>query len=287
MNKTQIIKSLIPGALLSYEKYNILPSLTIAQAILETGWLQYVKGNNVFGIKWTNGCGYEVQELNTHEFINGVKTPMVCKFRKYDSLADSLLDHGKLLNLTRYKSVIASIGYKEACQNVYNSGYCTDSEYPKNLISIIEQNKLYIYDAAPKSEISKNTSAEDIKYLQKCLNIMKIKDINNNALSMDGFIGPLTLSAIKKLQDILNLSMYGILGPEILSAVKSIMERPLCSLKSTGYKIAIRYIQWRAGSSIDGFYGNETARLVKVYQKNNKLVADGIVGKGTWQSLLS
>lgn len=287
MNKTQIIKSLIPGALLSYEKYNILPSLTIAQAILETGWLQHVKGNNIFGIKWTNGCGYEVQELNTHEWINGVKTPMVCKFRKYDSLADSILDHGKLLNFSRYKSVITSIGYKEACQNVYNSGYCTDAEYPKKLMAIIEENKLYIYDAAPRSEISKNTTSGDIKYLQKCLNLMKVRDANNNSLSIDGFIGPLTISAIKNLQGILNLSMCGILGPEILSTVKSIMERPLCSLRSTGYKTAIRYIQWRTGSSIDGIYGNETARLVKAYQQNNKLVADGIVGKGTWQSLLS
>ncbi|MBW9159457.1 glucosaminidase domain-containing protein [Clostridium tagluense] len=286
MNKTQIIKSLVPGALLSYEKYNILPSLTIAQAILETGWLQYVKGNNIFGIKWTNGCGYEVQELNTHEWINGVKTPMVCKFRKYDSLDDSILDHGKLLSFNRYKSVITSKDYKEDCQNVYNSGYCTDTEYPKKLISIIEENKLYIYDA-PRSEISRKTTSGDIKYLQKSLNLMKIRDANNNALSIDGFIGPLTISAIKKLQDILNLSMYGMLGSEILSAVKSIMEKPLCSIRSNGYKTAIRYIQWRTGSSMDGIYGNETARLVKSYQQNNKLVADGIVGKNTWQSLLS
>ena len=128
MNKTQIIKDLIPGALLSYEKYNILHSLTISQAILETGWLQHVKGNNIFGIKWTKDCGYKVQELNTHEFINGVKTSMVCKFRKYDSLEDSLLDHGKLLNFSRYKSVITSKDYKEACLNVYKSGYCTDSD---------------------------------------------------------------------------------------------------------------------------------------------------------------
>ncbi|MBU3130416.1 glucosaminidase domain-containing protein [Clostridium tagluense] len=286
MNKSQIIKSLVPGALLSYEKHNILPSLTIAQAILETGWLQYVKGNNIFGIKWTTCCGYEVQELNTHEWINGVKTPMVCKFRKYDSLDDSILDHGKLLNFTRYKSVITSKDYKEACQNVYNSGYCTDAEYPKKLISIIEENKLYIYDA-PRSGISKNNSSGDIKYLQKCLNLMKIRDANNNALSIDGFIGPITISAIKKLQGILNLSMYGMLGPEILSEVKIIMEKPLCSLNSTVYKTAIRYIQWRTGSSIDGIYGNETARLVKTYQQNNKLVADGIVGKNTWDRLLS
>ncbi|MBW9159479.1 glucosaminidase domain-containing protein [Clostridium tagluense] len=115
MNKTQIIKSLIPRALLSYEKYNILPSLTIAQAILETGWLQYVKGN-------------------------------------------SILDHGKLLSFTRYKSVITSKDYKDACQNVYNSGYCSDSEYPKKLMAIIEENKLYIYDA-PRSKISKKTTS--------------------------------------------------------------------------------------------------------------------------------
>ncbi|MBX4271769.1 glucosaminidase domain-containing protein [Clostridium estertheticum] len=70
-----------------------IPSLTIAQAILKTGWLQYVKGNNIFGIKWTEGCGYEVQEFNTHEFINGVSIPMVCEFRKYDALENSILDH--------------------------------------------------------------------------------------------------------------------------------------------------------------------------------------------------
>ncbi|WLC68439.1 peptidoglycan-binding domain-containing protein [Clostridium tagluense] len=65
------------------------------------------------------------------------------------------------------------------------------------------------------------------------------------------------------------------------------MEKPLCSLKLTVYKTAIRYIQWRIGSSTDGIYGNETIRLVKTYQQNNKLVADGIVGKDTWQNLLS
>jgi hypothetical protein len=287
MNKTQIIKDLLPGALLSYKKNNILPSLTIAQAILETGWLQHVKGNNIFGIKWTKGCGYEVQELNTHEWISGVKTPMVCKFRKYNSLEDSLIDHGKLLGFSRYKSVISSKNYKEACDNIYKSGYCTDIEYPEKLISIIEDNKLYIYDAAPRSEISNNVSGEDIKYLQKCLNLMKIRDVNNNALVIDGFSGPLTISAIKKLQQILNLSTAALGGPVLLSEVKIIMKKPLCSLESTSCKTAIRYIQWRTHSAIDGIYGNETVRLVKTYQKNNKLVVDGIVGNGTWKCLLS
>jgi peptidoglycan hydrolase-like protein with peptidoglycan-binding domain len=154
-------------------------------------------------------------------------------------------------------------------------------------MAIIEENKLYIYDTAPKSELSKNLSAENIKYVQKCLNLMKIRDVNNKALVIDGAFGPLTISAIKKLQQILNLSMFAICGPEIFSEIKSIMGKPLCSLKSNGYKSAIRYIQWRVSAAIDGIYGDETVRLVKEYQKNNKLVVDGIVGKDTWQYLLS
>ncbi|MCB2300239.1 peptidoglycan-binding domain-containing protein [Clostridium tagluense] len=182
---------------------------------------------------------------------------------------------------------MTSKNYKEACLNVYKSGYCTDHEYHEKLIAIIEENKLYVYDAAPISKISKNVSTEDIKYVQKCLNLMKIRDVNNNALIIDGAIGPLTLSAIKKLQQILNLSTYGICGPVVLSEIKSIMEKPLCSLKSTVYKRAIRYIQWRTYAVIDGIYEDETVIHVKEYQKNNKLIADGIVGNATWQCLLS
>ncbi|MBU3130425.1 hypothetical protein LGL55_18560 [Clostridium tagluense] len=52
----------------------------------------------------------------------------------------------------------------------------------------------------------------------------KIRDANNNALSIDGFIGPIT---VKKLQYILGLSIYGMCGPEILSEEKSIMEMKL------------------------------------------------------------
>ncbi|WP_373687934.1 glucosaminidase domain-containing protein [Clostridium estertheticum] len=111
----------------------------------------------MFGIKWTEGSGYEIEEFNTHEFINGVSIPMVCRFRKYDTIEDSILDHGKLLNFSRYKSVITSKDYKEASQNVYNSGYGTDYECRENLIAIIERNKLYVYDCAPRSEIAKNT----------------------------------------------------------------------------------------------------------------------------------
>ena len=212
MNKTQIIKKLTSGALLSYKKYNTLPSVTIAQAILETGWLQNVKGNNIFGIKWTKDCGYESQRFNTHEWINGVKTPMVCNFRKYHSLEDSILDHGKLLSFSRYNAVIKSKDYKEASQNLYKCGYCTDQEYGAKLIAIIEENKLYYYDPMFRSKSTNSSNSENIKYIQRCLNKLKIKDMNNNALVVDGFNGILTISAVKKFQKDNNLATDGIVG---------------------------------------------------------------------------
>jgi len=287
VDKTQIIKDLIPGALLSYEKYNILPSLTIAQAILETDWLQHVKGNNIFEIKWTKDCGYQVQELATQEIISGVITPMVCKFRKYNSICDSLLDHGNLLSYSRYKSVITSKNYKEACQNIYNSGYCTDTLYPKKPISIIEENKLYIYDVSPTSKSAGSGNSENIKYIQGCLNKMKIKDSNNNILVVDGAIGPLATSSINKFQNIIGITPDGLCDQNTLNAINFIMKQPVCSLNSTSDKIAVRYLQYRVNANIDGIYGAKTKMCVIKYQKNNKLVSDGIIGKNSWQFLLS
>ncbi|MGK0469094.1 glucosaminidase domain-containing protein [Clostridium sp.] len=286
MNKTQIIKSLTTGALLSYKRYNTLPSVTIAQSILETGWLKYVKGNNIFGIKWTNGCGYESQDFTTHEYIKGVKTFMVCKFRKYDSITDSLLDHGELLSIGRYRVVIASKDYKEASHNLYRCGYCSDSQYPQKLISIIEQNKLYLYDPVLRGKTPNNT-LENIKYLQSALNKMKIKDINNTALVVDGANGNLTTGAVKKFQEIVGIVADGLYGPATLSAIEIIMKKPTTSINGSSNKIVTRYLQYRVKSSIDGIYGPATERCIREYQKNNKLVADGIIGKNTWQSLLS
>lgn len=49
-----------------------------------------------------------------------------------------------------------------------------------------------------------------------------------------------------------------------------------CVLTGYGYDLG----------TIDGIFGSKTEVAVKQYQKNNKLTADGIVGKKTWNSLL-
>lgn len=115
LNKKEIIKKLVTHALEVQSKYNLLSSVCIAQAILETGWLRHYSGNNIFGIKWVKGCEYDFNKIHTYEWIGGVKTPKICLFRKYDDMAESFNDYGNLLkSLKRYTPVLSSNDYEEA-----------------------------------------------------------------------------------------------------------------------------------------------------------------------------
>lgn len=126
----------------------ILASLTIAQAILESGWGKSglaVNANNLFGIKGDyNG---EYYEADTQEWDGTQYVTVVAQFRKYPSWAESLADHSDLFNrLDRYENLRGLADYKLACQYVQEDGYATDPEYTDKLVSIIETYGLTAYD---------------------------------------------------------------------------------------------------------------------------------------------
>ncbi|HER0920691.1 TPA: glucosaminidase domain-containing protein, partial [Streptococcus pyogenes] len=96
------------GCLDGWVKYKILPSLTAAQAILESGCGKHAPHNALFGIKadasWT-GKSFNIK--TQEEYQPGVVTDIVDRFRAYDSWTDSIIDHGKFLNDNpRYKAVV-------------------------------------------------------------------------------------------------------------------------------------------------------------------------------------
>ena len=160
------LAKIIPLAQADMKKTKILASLTIAQAILESGWGLSgltLRSNNLFGIK-----GKGVSSA-TFEYINGKRVDITDNFKAYPDWATSVADHSGLFQrLARYKNLIGCTDYKQACRNVQADGYATAPNYATSLIKLIEQYKLYQYDATKTYRItfpalSTKGEAESIK----------------------------------------------------------------------------------------------------------------------------
>ena len=135
------------------QKSGVLASLTIAQAILESGWGKSgltVKANALFGIKAGTSWKGRVYSTKTQECYDGVTfTTVTALFRAYDSWEESVADHSALLTgAARYKAVVGERDYKTACRAIKAAGYATDPKYPDKLIQIIESYGLTAYDGA-------------------------------------------------------------------------------------------------------------------------------------------
>jgi flagellar protein FlgJ len=121
----------------------------LGQAALETGWgkrqIMNADGsasNNLFGIKAGPGWKGKVATATTTEYVNGVPTTRVERFRAYDTPADSFKDYAKLItNNPRYEKVLASA--KDAsgfAHGLQRAGYATDPLYAAKLTRIINHN---------------------------------------------------------------------------------------------------------------------------------------------------
>lgn len=139
------INKIYPHAVEDMKQSGVLASLTIAQAILESGWGESrlaQEGNNLFGIKKGDGWNGKTISLNDSQW------------RAYDSWLGSIQDHSKLLQKPRYAKVIQAKNYKTACEEVRLAGYCTESDYSQKLIKLIEQYDLAKYDVAETEEFT-------------------------------------------------------------------------------------------------------------------------------------
>ncbi|WP_412990448.1 glycoside hydrolase family 73 protein [Pediococcus siamensis] len=153
MSHQKFIKTIAPYAQKMHRRYGILPSITIAQAILESDWgtSQLSKSyNNYFGIK---GTIYQTtKEMKTQEFVNGKWITVTARFRVYNNWQDSVKDHTLLFvngtnwNRNQYQSVLQAKNYKAAAQALYTAGYATDPDYPEKLINLIQTYQLQKYD---------------------------------------------------------------------------------------------------------------------------------------------
>jgi LysM repeat protein len=129
-------------AIAQMEKYGIPASITLAQAILESGDgnSELARGaNNHFGIKCHDWQGKKVYHDDDKR--------NEC-FRKYRNAQESFKDHSIFLQRSRYSFLFdyKVTDYKSWAKGLKKAGYATNPKYPDLLIRLIEENNLAQYD---------------------------------------------------------------------------------------------------------------------------------------------
>lgn len=109
-------------------------------------------------------------------------------------------------------------------------------------------------------DILDQVSEELVGRLQFVLNTAGLRDRNRNSLIVDHTPGPLTLSACPILRK----------GKD--NPIVAVMQEGLLQL---GYRLE--------GSGANGFYGNETIRAVKEFERDHNLKTDGIFETDDWK----
>ena len=151
-HKEEFINKVKDGAIEGWKKHKILPSVSIAQAILESNWGRSKlakEANNLFGIK--GDYKGESMTVKTKEWDGSKMIDVDAGFKKYPSWNESIEDHGTFFTSTdwrknNYKNVIGENNYKDMAKALSDSGYATDPAYASKLINIVEEYDLSKYD---------------------------------------------------------------------------------------------------------------------------------------------
>ena len=143
----------------------ILPSVTTAQMILESGYCSTdlaQEANNCFGMKanlsgnkwesvWDGKSTYT--KRTAEQTASGRVYYVRAKFRKYPCVEKSIQDHSAYLlgamkgTAKRYRGLTEAGDYREAIHIIKAGGYATDVHYESKICSIIERYGLDAYDA--------------------------------------------------------------------------------------------------------------------------------------------
>ncbi|GIE87727.1 sporangiospore maturation cell wall hydrolase GsmA [Actinoplanes regularis] len=156
VSQSEFISAAVPGAQLGWRQFGVPPSVTIAQAVLESGWGRSGLASvdkNYFGIKCqggsfgtiANGCHvYPTTECDKA----GKCFPTSDAFRTYATMADSFRDHGYFLKVN--KRYTPAFAYTRDANNfiwqVWKAGYATDPNYYTKVTGIMAAHNLYQYD---------------------------------------------------------------------------------------------------------------------------------------------
>ena len=162
LSEEEFIEKIGPLAKADMKNTGILASVTIAQAILESGYGSTslaMEANNFFGMKaelsgntWNSDWAGATFSKKTQEWYGNGFVTITAEFRAYPDMSDSIRDHSNYLRYAkngsrlRYAGVSGNKDYKKTIQLIKNGGYATDPNYVTKICSIIQRFNLTKYD---------------------------------------------------------------------------------------------------------------------------------------------
>ena len=141
----EFLARVAPGAIVGDWQHGVPASITMSQAILESGWGKVAPGFNLFGIKGEGSAGSEVHRVV--EWRKGKRSVRRAAFRSYRSMAESLEDHARLLGTSeRYAAARAAGDDTSAYARALQGKYATDPRYASKLLDLADRYGLARFD---------------------------------------------------------------------------------------------------------------------------------------------
>ena len=139
-------------------QHRIYPSTVLAMAALESGY--NLNAETLFGIKG------EGKELDTSEYIDNSWIDIKASFKIYPTITASVQGLYDLMQLDRYAPACNCTDWEEECRQIQKCGYATDPDYADKLISIINANKLTMFNSLDNiNDETSDTSEENTTYI--------------------------------------------------------------------------------------------------------------------------
>ena len=156
--RRDFLGSLSEQAIESGVENQLPPSVTLAQAVLESGWGRSglaTKHNNLFGVK--SGSHSDGVVLSSWEGGGAQRSRVASRFRAYDDWSESLVHHNLLISTDR-RYVTARTAWKdwEAYIDELAPVYATDPEYVDRVSQIVQRYDLDAWDDLVAKRVAKH-----------------------------------------------------------------------------------------------------------------------------------
>ena len=143
----EFTRALLPIAQKAAAIVGLDPIMMVAQAALETGWGKHMvknasgeNSNNLFNIKADSRWGGDSVHTKTLEYKGGIAVKESAKFRRYDSITESIHDFIDFIQTNpRYDQAIKNAENPEAfIDELHQAGYATDPLYAEKVKAVYQ-----------------------------------------------------------------------------------------------------------------------------------------------------